>query len=419
MTPAVKEKNAAPGHVRRVVDGRVRVDRRAVDDRRAVRRHVDDLRVRRLDDDDFLRLDDLRLDLLLLGRLQGVVVLRLLPHPLAGVHDVGLLGEEGVAEVGRPLDVVGEPLHGVGEGGHRLDGRVPRLLGDGVRERLVLQVRVLRHPLLELDELERVGGRRERLGEERVGVERDRRHEGVELLRRELRRGLRRRGGGLRASAGGAAWARTTPSPGTRRHAHATARSAPRDAVEGFGMGTVRSPSFWLPFLPGSCCEVRRGCPSKSPERVRRESRRKGYAVARPRRAVRRRTARGPGAAGPRRRRRPCSIRCPQMYWIAELAAPDRCPDEVEAEAVRRPVGAGRPGSRGCRRARRPRRATSEGRPARGSSRASGGGRQPYQPQCERSSSSPVAGSKAPSCPPAEFRSLMKRAIPSRRSPGT
>ena len=98
----------------------------------------------------------------------------LLPHPLDGVHDVVLLVEEGVPELRRPLDVVREPLHDVGNRRHRLDARVPGLLRDRVGERLVLQVLVLREPLLELDDLERVGRRDERLGQERVGVERDR-----------------------------------------------------------------------------------------------------------------------------------------------------------------------------------------------------------------------------------------------------
>ncbi len=54
-------------------------------------------------------------------------------------------------------------------------------------------------PLLELDELERVGRGDERLGQQRVGVEGDRRDQRVELLRRELGCGLlgcagRRRG---------------------------------------------------------------------------------------------------------------------------------------------------------------------------------------------------------------------------------
>ena len=151
-----------------------------------------------LHDDDRLRLDDLGLDLLLLVGLQRALLLRLLPHPLDGVHDVGLLVEEGVPEVRRPLDVVTEPLDDVGQRRHRLDGRVPGLLGDRVHERLVLQVLVLREPLLELHELERVRGRDERLGKERVGVEGDRRHQRIELVRRELRRSRRGRLGGRR-----------------------------------------------------------------------------------------------------------------------------------------------------------------------------------------------------------------------------
>ena len=61
---------------------------------------------------------------------------------------------------------------------------VPGLLRDRVGERLVLQVLVLREPLLELHDLERIGGRDEHLGQERVGVEGDRRDQRLELIRR-------------------------------------------------------------------------------------------------------------------------------------------------------------------------------------------------------------------------------------------
>jgi hypothetical protein len=169
---------------RRIVDRRVGVDRRAVDDYRVVGRNIDDLRVRRLDDDDRLLLDDLRLDRLLLGRLERPGPLGLLAHPLDGIHDVGLLREERVAEFGGPLDVVPEALDDVGQRRHRLDARVPRLLRDLVSQRLVFQARVLREPLLELDDLERIGGRHEDLPEERVRVKGDRCHQSVELIRR-------------------------------------------------------------------------------------------------------------------------------------------------------------------------------------------------------------------------------------------
>ena len=124
----------------------------------------------------------LRLHLLLLGRLEVARILRLPAHPLHGVHHVGLLREEGVAEIGRPLDVVGEPLHDVGKRGQALDARVPVLLLDGVHQRLVLEVRVLRQPLLELHDLERIRGRREHLREERIRIESDGRDQRIELL---------------------------------------------------------------------------------------------------------------------------------------------------------------------------------------------------------------------------------------------
>ncbi len=131
----------------------------------------------------------LRLDLLLLGGGERPGPLRLLPHALDRVHDVRLLVEEGVPQVGGPLDVVAETLHDVGERRHRLDGRVPGLLRDRVCERLVLQSLVLPEPLLELDDLERVGRGHERLREQRVGVQGDGRDQRVELVRRGLGRG--------------------------------------------------------------------------------------------------------------------------------------------------------------------------------------------------------------------------------------
>ena len=113
-----------------------------------------------------------------------------------------------------------ETLDDVGQRRHRLDAGVPRLLRDRVGQRLVLQARVLREPLLELDDLERVGGRHEDLPEERVRIEGDRCHQGVELLGGKLRLFRCR---AACAVAGGAAWARNTVSPGASRAAQTIA----------------------------------------------------------------------------------------------------------------------------------------------------------------------------------------------------
>ena len=93
------------------------------------------------------------------------------------VHHLALLREESVAELRGPLDVVGEPFDDFGERGHRLDAGIPRLLRDRVGQCLVLEFRVLCQPLLQLDDLERVGGGDEGLGQQVVGIERDRRHQ--------------------------------------------------------------------------------------------------------------------------------------------------------------------------------------------------------------------------------------------------
>ncbi len=213
------EGDQRPAVIRRVVNGRVRIVAHAPDHRRAVRGDIDDLGVRLLHDDDRLLLDDLGLDFLLLVGRQGALVLRLLPHPLHGVHDVALLVEEGIPKLRRPLDVVREPLDDLGNRRHRLDARVPRLLRDRVGERLVFQILVLGEPLVQLDDLQRVGGRDERLGQERVRVESDGGDQRIELLRGKLRYLLLR---GSRV-AGGVSCARSATSPEASNAAHRTA----------------------------------------------------------------------------------------------------------------------------------------------------------------------------------------------------
>jgi hypothetical protein len=97
-----------------------------------------------------------------------------------------LLRQERVAQVGRPLNVVRQPLHDLWESGQRLDGGVPVLLHHGVRQRLVFQVGVLTEELLQLDDFQRVGRRGEHLSEERVGIKGDGCHQGVQLIWRNF-----------------------------------------------------------------------------------------------------------------------------------------------------------------------------------------------------------------------------------------
>ena len=90
-----------------------------------------------------LVLDNLGFHLLLLGRGQGAFLLGLRAHALHRIHHGAFLSEERVAEIRGPLNVVREALHHIGQAGHRLDARIPGLLGHGIRQLLVFQVRVL------------------------------------------------------------------------------------------------------------------------------------------------------------------------------------------------------------------------------------------------------------------------------------
>jgi len=97
-------------------------------------------------------------------------------HPLHGVHHIALLREEGIAEVGRPLDVVAQAFDDVGQPGEPLNGRIPIFLLDGGGEGLALQVGVPGQPLLQLDDFKRVRRGGKRLRQERIRIKGDRRH---------------------------------------------------------------------------------------------------------------------------------------------------------------------------------------------------------------------------------------------------
>jgi hypothetical protein len=59
------------------------------------------------------------------------------------------------------------------------------LLGHCIRQRFALQILVSIHPLLELDNFKWIGRSGECLSQQRVGVERDRRDQRVQLSRRQ------------------------------------------------------------------------------------------------------------------------------------------------------------------------------------------------------------------------------------------
>jgi hypothetical protein len=157
----------------------------------------------RFDDDNLLPTLILGSDRLLRRRRKTAACLRAGSHALHRAHDIRLLCKECIPEVSGPANVLVQFLQGVRYGHERLNARIPGLLLGGIKECLALEIPVPLQPLTCLHYFERVRAGHKYLSQKRIGVERNRSHEVVELicrpqlLRRRLclRLLLQRRGG--------------------------------------------------------------------------------------------------------------------------------------------------------------------------------------------------------------------------------
>jgi hypothetical protein len=93
---------------------------------------------------------------LLLSRFEIAFVLGLFAHALNGIHQIALLRQKRISQIGRPLEIIRKSLHNIWQAGHCLHARVPGLLRDCIGERLVFQSLVLLEPLLQLNDLQRI-----------------------------------------------------------------------------------------------------------------------------------------------------------------------------------------------------------------------------------------------------------------------
>ena len=175
--------------IRRI--GRIRP--RPVYDSRIVVGHINCIGLRRLDDDDLPAALLLCRDGLLLGRAELVAGLGPRAQPLNRVHYVRLLRQHGVAQLLRPVELAAHHLEHRRRRGERLHAVIPLLLVHRRLEIRAGEVLVGLDPALGLDHLERIGRGHEDFGKQGVGIERDRRHQRVELLRLEQLVGLRGR----------------------------------------------------------------------------------------------------------------------------------------------------------------------------------------------------------------------------------
>ena len=126
-------------------------------------------------------------DHLLRRRFPGIAGrLRLGSQRLHGVHHVRLLREECVAELLGPVEFVAHHLERLRHRGQRFDARIPGLALHLAFECLALNTGILLRPSRGFDNFERIGRGHQNLAEQRVWIERDRRHELLDLGFRKL-----------------------------------------------------------------------------------------------------------------------------------------------------------------------------------------------------------------------------------------
>jgi hypothetical protein len=104
-----------------------------------------------------------------------------LPEALDSAHDVRLLRQHGVAKLLRPLEFVVHHLQHRGRRCQRFDALIPALLADIGFELSAFETLVGGDPTRGLNNFERIGRGHQHLGNQRIGIERDRRHQRVEL----------------------------------------------------------------------------------------------------------------------------------------------------------------------------------------------------------------------------------------------
>lgn len=122
---------------------------------------------------------------LLLGRGDEVAqVISLQAQALDGIHDVLLLAGKGLAELGRPIQVIIHPSQNIGIVRERLDVGVPWLLVNGIRIAAILDITIRQ------DNLRGLRGSGQQDGNQRIGIQGDRAGQLVELRGREGRGGL-------------------------------------------------------------------------------------------------------------------------------------------------------------------------------------------------------------------------------------
>ena len=144
------------------------------------------MRLCRFDHDASILLDDA----LLLVALQISRRLCTRPQRLDRLHDLLLVGEESIANLLRPVELVVHHGQHLRECGERLNAGIPILPCERLIERISLETRILLHEACSFHDLQRVRRRNQHLRKQLVGIESDRSEQRIELILRQRCRRL-------------------------------------------------------------------------------------------------------------------------------------------------------------------------------------------------------------------------------------
>jgi hypothetical protein len=156
-----------------------------------VLRQVHHLRIRRLNHIDGLAAGLLHLNLLLGTAAQCARGIGLRPQALDGRRHLALIGRDRRPNRGIVVDILSHHLYYLGKARQGDEGRIKTLLLGSRRELRHAEVLVLPQPVIEIQDLLRIGRRRRDLRQQSVGIQRHRRQQLIQLLWRGHWRSLR------------------------------------------------------------------------------------------------------------------------------------------------------------------------------------------------------------------------------------
>jgi hypothetical protein len=107
------------------------------------------------------------------------------PHALYSGHDILLLGQESVAQIGSPADVRRQAMQQIGHHDERLNTGVPWLRRRRRNQGFASERRILIQPLRSLHDFQRISGCGQKLTKNWIRVESHRSNQAVQLIRGE------------------------------------------------------------------------------------------------------------------------------------------------------------------------------------------------------------------------------------------